>query len=134
MDPHAPERPVGASAVRYLATAGAATAGYLVLLKLMLAIGLPYMAAILTAQAITIPAAFIAYRALVFGPGGTLRADFLRFVSVWITGAVAGLLTTPVLVEVAAMDPWVAQLLTIAVVAVASFIAHLRFTFDIREH
>jgi putative flippase GtrA len=129
VDPRPPERHAGASPVKYLVTAGASTITYLAVLRLFLGLELPYMVAIVAAQAVIIPTAFLAYRSLVFGPGSTIRADFARFLSVWIGGAVVGLVTTPLLVELAGLDPWLAQFLTIAVVSVASFVGHQRFSF-----
>ena len=133
MDPRPPERRAGASPLKYVVTAGASTITYLALLKLFLALELPYMVAIVAAQTVIIPSAFLAYRSLVFGPGSTIGADFARFLSVWIGGAMAGLVTTPLLVELARMDPWLAQFLTIAVVSIASFVAHLRYSFRVRK-
>lgn len=115
--------------MKYVVTAGASTITYLALLKLFLALELPYMVAIVAAQTVIIPSAFLAYRSLVFGPGSTIGVDFARFLSVWIGGAVAGLVTTPLLVELARMDPWLAQFLTIAVVSIGSFVGHLRYSF-----
>lgn len=129
MDPRPPERRAGASPLKYVVTAGASTITYLALLKLFLALELPYMVAIVAAQTVIIPSAFLAYRSLVFGPGSTIGVDFARFLSVWIGGAVAGLVTTPLLVELARMDPWLAQFLTIAVVSIGSFVGHLRYSF-----
>ena len=87
----------------------------------------------ITAQAIIIPLAFLAYRSLVFGPGATIWVDFARFLSVWVGGAVTGLVTTPLLVELAGMDPWLSQVVTIAVVSTASFVSHLRYSFRMHE-
>ena len=115
--------------MRYVVTASAATVLYLGLLKLALASGLHYMVSILVAQALTIPVAFVAYRTVVFGPGASMRRDFRRFLSVWSGGAVAGLVGTPLLVELAGADPWFAQLLTVAVVALGSFVLHLTYSF-----
>ena len=134
MDPRADGGRAGASPVRYFLAAGTATLAYLGVLKALLAVSVPYMLAILGAQMIIIPCAFVAYRSLVFGPGTKIWTDFLRFLTVWVGGAIAGLVTTPVLVEFAGMDPFVAQVLTIVAVAVGSFVSHVRFSFRGHPH
>ncbi|MGW5240245.1 GtrA family protein [Monashia sp. NPDC004114] len=119
----------GALPIRYVVVAGATTLGYLGVLKLFLTTDLPYMVSILCAQAVVIPVAFVAYRSLVFGPGSTVFVDFTRFVGVWAGGAILGAVATPILVELVRMDPWIAQLLAILVVAGISFLSHLRLSF-----
>lgn len=114
---------------RYLLTAGGATLLYLAILKAALFTGVHYMAAIAVSQLVIVPLAFVAYRRFVFGPGATLRTDFARFLSIWATGAVLGALGAPFLVELFLWDPWVAQLVLIAVVACGSFLGHRIFTF-----
>lgn len=119
--------------LRYLVVAGCTSLGYVGLVALGLWIGWHYMVAILVAQAITIASAFPAYRNLVFRSKGTVWADFLRFLSVWASGAIAGLVATPFLVEVFGMPPLLAQVLAIVVIAVASYLGHRFFSFRNRE-
>lgn len=87
------------------------------------------MVAILIAQVITIAGAFPAYRSLVFESRGDVAGDFFRFLSVWSSGAIAGVVATPFLVEVFGMHPFVAQVLAIVVIAVASYLGHRWFSF-----
>jgi putative flippase GtrA len=115
--------------IRYLLVAGTTTTFYLALLATGLAVGLHYLVAILIAQALTIAVAFPAYRHWVFGPGASVGKDFFRFLSVWSSGAVAGLVVTPFLVEVLGWHPMWAQIFAIAVVSIASFLAHRFITF-----
>lgn len=115
--------------LRYLIVAGCTSVGYVALVAVGLKIGWHYMVAILVAQAITIACAFPAYRSLVFQSHGSLWSDFLRFLSVWASGAVAGIVATPFLVEVFGMHPLVAQVLAIVVIAIASYLGHRFFSF-----
>jgi putative flippase GtrA len=94
-----------------------------------LAIRLNYLVAILFAQVVVIGPAFLAYRRWVFEPGSSWRSDFARFITVWSGGAIGGVLATPVLVEVLGWQPMTAQLIAIAAVSGASFVAHRLFTF-----
>ncbi|EWT00465.1 hypothetical protein N865_15575 [Intrasporangium oryzae NRRL B-24470] len=119
--------------IRYLVVAGCTSLGYLGLVTLGLALGWYYMVAILVAQAITIAAAFPAYRVLVFESRGRVWGDFVRFLSVWSSGAIAGLVATPFLVEVFGMHPLVAQVIAIVVIAVASYLGHRFFSFRERH-
>ena len=119
--------------IRYLVVAGVTSLSYLGLVALGLkVIGWHYMVAILAAQVVTIGCAFPAYRSLVFESRGRVGADFVRFLSVWASGAIAGVVGTPFLVEVFGMDPLVAQVLAILIIAVASYLGHRFFSF--RNH
>src|SRR5690242_89943 len=100
---------LAATSLRYVMTAGCVTCLYLAILKSALALGIFYLWAIAISQLCVIPPAFFAYRGLVFGVGASLRSDFRRFLSVWVTGAALGALGTPVLVELLGWDPWLAQ-------------------------
>lgn len=115
--------------IRYLIVAGCTSLGYILLVALGLSMGWHYMVAILVAQVITIACAFPAYRGLVFESQGAVAGDFVRFLSVWSSGAVAGIVATPFLVEVFGMQPLVAQILSIVVIAVASYLGHRFFSF-----
>lgn len=116
--------------IRYLLVAGCTSLGYIALVALgYQVIGWHYMIAILVAQVITIGTAFWFYRGFVFRSQGRIWADFLRFLSVWSTGAIAGVIGTPFLVEVFGMHPLVAQVLAIIIVAVGSYLGHTFFSF-----
>ena len=114
--------------IRYLLVAGTTTLVYLGIFAAFLT-ALPYMWALLAAHACAISIAFPVYRRLVFRSTARWQRDLPRFVSVWGGGFVAGLVGTPALVELAGMHPLAAQVLTVAVVAVASYLGHRFFSF-----
>lgn len=109
---------------RYLLSAGAVAIFYLALLAFGLALGLHYFLSILIAQVVTIAVAFPVYRRFVFRSRGRFIVDFLRFLSVWATGAIAGIVVTPLLVELVHLHPLVAQIIAIVVISIGSFLAH----------
>lgn len=115
--------------IRYLLVAGTTALFYLGLVAGGIAVGLNYFIAILCAQAITICCAFPFYRRFVFESHGRVSVDFVRFIVVWSTGAVAGIVVTPVLVTVLGWPPLLAQVVAIAVVSVFSFLGHRYFSF-----
>ena len=115
--------------IRYLVVAGSTTLGYIALVWLGLHLQLHYMIAILAAQIITISAAFPLYRTLVFQSTGGIATDFVKFLSVWASGAIAGVVATPFLVEVFSWNPLIAQVISIVVIAVASYLGHRFFSF-----
>lgn len=127
--PHPIVRLITSQPVRYLLVAGIAALFYLAVLALGLALGLHYLVAILIAQVVTIGCAFPAYRTFVFQSRGRVLTDFVRFLSVWVSGAIAGILVTPLLVELLGWHPLVAQVVAIVVVSVASFLGHRFFSF-----
>jgi putative flippase GtrA len=115
--------------VRYYAAAGIMAVFYLSLYGAGLLLGIPYFIAILGAQAVTIGVAFPVYRRFVFRSSGRLLPDFVRFLSVWVGGAVAGFVATPLLVEVAHVDPFGAHLVAVVAVSILSFLGHRFFSF-----
>lgn len=114
---------------RYLVVAGCTTLFYLAVVWVGLRVGLPYMAAILTGHGMTIPLAFPLYRRLVFESVGRVVADFGKFLTVWGTGGVAGLVGTPFLVEVCRAPAFPAHVAVIVLVAVGSYLGHRFWTF-----
>jgi putative flippase GtrA len=114
--------------IRYLAVAGTTTLLYLGLLAALL-VALPYMLAILVAQAVIISIAFPSYRRLIFRSTRPWRQDLPRFVGVWGGGFVAGVVATPLLVELVGMPPLPAQVLAVVVVAVLSYLGHRFISF-----
>lgn len=120
--------------IRYLVVAGCTQVVYLGTFSLGLLAGWHYMIAIAVAQVVTIAAAFPAYRTIVFESSGRVWSDFVRFLGVWASGAFAGILLTPALVEIAGMPPLPAQIIAIAIVAVGSFLGHHFFSFRDAKH
>ncbi|GAA5159992.1 hypothetical protein GCM10011366_20670 [Ornithinimicrobium tianjinense] len=115
--------------MRYLLVAGTTSVFYLGLVAAGLGLGLHYLVAIALAHAVAMTCAFPAYRSLVFESRGRWPSDLWRFVSVWSSGMVAGFVGTPFLVEVVGMQPFPAQVLAIAVIAVGSYLGHRFFSF-----
>ncbi|WP_166879362.1 MULTISPECIES: GtrA family protein [unclassified Salinibacterium] len=115
--------------LKYLVVASLTSLFYLGVMSLGLLIGWHYFIAIVIAQAVTIAGAFPAYRRFVFQSTGPIGRDFVRFLSVWLTGMIAGLVLTPLMVELVGMHPLVAQVIAIAVVSIGSFLAHRYFSF-----
>lgn len=122
-------RALGNEQIRYLLVAGTTTLGYLALLAGLLATGMPYMFAILLAQAVTISVAFPTYRRLIFRSDQPWRHDLPRFVGVWGGGFVAGIVATPLLVELVGIPPFPAQVVAVVVVAVLSYLGHRYVSF-----
>ena len=120
--------------IRYLVVAGCTQVVYLGTFSLGLLAGWHYMIAFAVAQVVTIAAAFPAYRTIVFESSGRVWSDFVRFLGVWASGAFAGILLTPALVEIAGMPPLPAQIIAIAIVAVGSFLGHHFFSFRDAKH
>lgn len=115
--------------VRYGAVAGPVALGYLGIFAMLVWAGLWYFAAIAIAQCIAIAVAFPLYRKFVFGPGATIGQDFVRFLVVWSSGAVAGFVGTPAFVESGLLSPVPAHVVAVIVVSVLSFVAHRLFSF-----
>ncbi len=115
--------------VRYLVVAGTTTLCYLGILALLLATPMQYLLAILIAQVLIISAAFPTYRRLIFRSDGPWRRDLPRFVSVWASGFVAGIVVTPALVELAGLPPFLAQVIAVVAVAVLSYLGHRFISF-----
>jgi len=122
-----------AQVFRYGICAGSVALLYVFVYWVGLRLGLHYFVAILVAQVIAISVAFPLYRAFVFASTGSLRSDLIRFLGVWTGGALAGLVATPILVELFRVDPFWAQVFAIVVVSVGSFLAHRFFTFARRR-
>lgn len=115
--------------VRYLLVAGTTSVFYLALVAGGLALSLHYLVAILIAQSITIVSAFPFYRTFVFESRSSVWLDFVRFLTVWLSGMVAGLVATPLLVELLGWHPLLAQIVAIVVVSVLSYLSHRYFSF-----
>jgi len=114
----------GREEIRYLVVAGCTSLGYLGLVAALLGVFRWYMVAIVVAQVITIAIAFPVYRKLIFRSTGPWRADLPRFVGVWTGGFLAGIVATPLLVELTTLRPLVAQVIAVATVAVLSYAGH----------
>ena len=117
------------SLVRYFIVAGSVTLFYLSLVALGISLGINYMVAILIAQSFAVLIGFPLYRFFVFKSIGKPGTDFLKFLTVWSTGAAAGLIGTPLLVEFLDWDPLISQILAIITISTLSYLAHYLFSF-----
>jgi putative flippase GtrA len=115
--------------LRYLFAGGFVAFIYLATYAALLFVGLQYFVGIIASQAIVISIAFPLYRRFVFGPGASLLTDFVKFLTVWVGGLIAGLIITPLAVEILSWNPWLAQVAAMAIVTAANFVAHRFWTF-----
>jgi len=95
-----------------------------------------YMAAYVGANILAISMAYAGHKFLVFRTSGNYLKEYLRYFVVYGSSALLGLALLPIavtLVTLAVKDvklaPYIAQALLVGVNAVASFYAHLRFSF-----
>lgn len=122
-----------AQTIKYFAVAGGVMVFYLALYSAGVLVGLHYFISILLAQMIAISVAFPLYRNVVFLSTGKVLRDFVKFLSVWASGALAGLVATPLLVEVWGVGPIIAQVASVVVVGAGSFLAHKFFSFRVQS-
>ncbi|MBN2177363.1 MAG: GtrA family protein [Demequinaceae bacterium] len=118
---------------RYFVVAGTTALFYLGVVAIGIWLGWYYIHAILAAHAILIISAFPVYRSVVFESQGRLLPEFIRFLSVWLSGLVAGLVITPLLVEILGWQPFIAQVIAVAAVGIGSFAGHRWFSFRTRR-
>lgn len=118
--------------VRYLTLAGFNTlVGYAVFATCYYAIGRHIGAALslILAHAIWSPVVFLLYRRLVFGPGGTILVDFIRFQGVYLAGFTANVLFLWLATDVFGSDPYAAQAVGLALLLVGNFLGHRYISF-----
>jgi putative flippase GtrA len=115
--------------MRYALAAGVTQVLYLTALALGLAAELPYVAAIAVAQVIAIAYAFPVYRRQVFDVRGEISRQFATFLGVWWSGAAMSFVGVPLLVELAHLGPFTAQVLVLLAVFSYTFAAHAGLTF-----
>lgn len=117
--------------VRYL-MAGSFVAGLYVVIFAALTrtfFSTHYLVLLLIAQAIIMSVAFPLYRRFVFRSGGELAADLSRFSGVWGFNILLGTALIALLVSVLHLQPNLAQVVTIVLVTVSSFLGHRFFSF-----
>lgn len=122
-----------AHTIKYFVVAGGVMVLYLGLYSAGVLMGIHYFGSILIAQVVTIAVAFPLYRNVVFASTGRVLPDFVKFLSVWATGALAGIVATPVFVEVLGINPIVAQAAAVVIVGIGSYLAHKFFSFRRQE-
>lgn len=88
-----------------------------------------YMATLLFAHVASVLCAFILYRRFVFRVRGHVWVDLARFESVYLVALGINALLLPLLVELAGLQPIVAQAVIVFVTTLVSYIGHSRFSF-----
>jgi putative flippase GtrA len=93
--------------------------------------GIPfgYLASLALSYAGAIVLAFFLYRRFVFPVTGHLLRDFARFVSVYALSIGINALALPVLVELAHLDPLLAQAIILVSTTLVSYFGHRYFSF-----
>jgi len=90
---------------------------------------LHYLVLLLIAHVIAVLTAFVLHRTVVFRVRGSVWRDLRRFWSVYLVGLAANLVLLPAGVELLSWPPLLAQVAILSITAVASYVAHARFSF-----
>jgi len=88
-----------------------------------------YMVTLLFAHVASVLCAFVLYRRFVFRVRGHVWVDLGRFEMVYLTSLGINAVLLPILVEVADLQPLVAQALIVFVTTLVSYVGHSRFSF-----
>ncbi|WP_285135697.1 GtrA family protein [Microbacterium sp. lyk4-40-TSB-66] len=88
-----------------------------------------YMATLLFAHVASVLCAFVLYRRFVFRVRGHVWIDLARFESIYLVSLGINALLLPLLVELAGLQPIVAQALIVFVTTIVSYVGHSRFSF-----
>lgn len=88
-----------------------------------------YMVTLLCAHIMSVLCAFVLYRRFVFRVRGHVWHDLVRFESVYLVALGINALLLPLLVELAHLQPIVAQALIVIVTTFVSFFGHREFSF-----
>lgn len=120
--------------IRFLAVGATNTVigyGVFALLQLVAFRDVPfgYLASLVLSYAVGIAVAFVLYRRFVWKVRGNVLVDLLRFIGVYLTAIALNALLLPLLVEVAGLDPLLAQLVVLVITTLVSFFGHSRFSF-----
>ena len=118
--------------IAYLVVGGINTAtglGLFALANYLFGDTIGYMGSLVLAYAGAIVVAFLLHRHFVFKVSGHWARDFIRFTSVQATSLAINAVLLPLLVELAHLDPLVAQTIATALTVVLSYFAHKHFSF-----
>ena len=88
-----------------------------------------YMVTLLLAHVAAVLCAFVLYRRFVFRVRGHVLLDLARFESVYLVSLGINAVLLPLLVELAHLQPIVAQALIVFVTTLVSYFGHSRFSF-----
>jgi putative flippase GtrA len=126
---------LGDQRIRYLIS-GSFVAGLYIVVFAVLTRSFPqvnYLVLLLAAQAVIMSVAFPLYRRFVFRSQGGLAEDLSRFSGVWGFNILLGTALIALLVSVLHVQPNLAQVVTIALVTVSSFLGHRFVSFRHRH-
>jgi len=120
--------------VRFLVVGGINTVvGYALFAVLQITAGhvIGYLGSLYGSYLLAVTLAFVLHRRFTFRVEGTGNrlVDFLRFASVYVVSLAANTLVLPLLVELAHLDPLVAQAISVVVTTVVSYFGHKYFSF-----
>ena len=122
--------------IRFLIVGGINTVvGYALFALLQITIGdvIGYLGSLYLSYAISVTLAFVLHRRFTFRVTGTVVADFVRFVGVYVVSLGLNTIALPLLVEVAHLDPLVAQAICVVITTVISYVGHKWFSFRRRR-
>lgn len=88
-----------------------------------------YMVTLLMAHIAAVLCAFVLYRRFVFRVRGHVWLDLVRFESVYLVSLGINAVLLPLLVELAHLEPIVAQALIVFVTTIVSYVGHSKFSF-----
>ena len=88
-----------------------------------------YLFSLIASYAIAIPFAFLLHRKYVFQVRGKFWLDFGRFVTTNLIGIGLNVAVLALLVEVARIDPIIAQPITTVAIVIATYFLHKYFSF-----
>jgi putative flippase GtrA len=115
--------------VTYLIVGGINTALGLGVFVLLYLAGLPYLAALALAYTLVLPVGFVLQRRFVFKVTGSVVPDFLRYCAVQSAAFAMNVVFLPALVEVLHAPVVPAQVVSLGLVVVGSYLLHQGFTF-----
>ena len=120
--------------VRFLVVGGINTVvGYALFALLQITAGhvIGYLGSLYGSYVLAVTLAFVLHRRFTFRVEGTGNrlVDFLRFASVYVVSLAANTLALPLLVELAHLDPLVAQAISVVVTTIVSYFGHKYFSF-----
>jgi putative flippase GtrA len=120
--------------VRFLIIGGFNTViGYALFAALQITVGhvIGYLGSLYVSYLLGVALAFVMHRRFTFQKHGTgnVVVDFLRFASVYVVSLAINTVVLPLLVEVAGLDPLIAQAITVVITTLVSYFGHKYFSF-----
>lgn len=118
--------------IRFLAIGAINTAvGYALFAAIHFAVGtyISYFGSLIASHLLASTLAFVLYRRVVFQVTGDLWRDYWRFQSVYAGSFAANLVLLPFLVTGLGWNTYIAQALSVSVIAVSSYVGHRLFSF-----